>query len=97
MPQTTASRDRADLLRNRVATVRKAHSVARARARARARAQALEIEPPPYSHLGVLGIADHFPAMVAAQDVDRHLLGSLEQALLRVEHELASGWPPAAK
>ena len=89
MPQTTASRARADLLRKRIATVRKAHSAARARA------QALEIDPPPYSHLGVLGIADHFPAMVAAQDVDRHLLGSLEQALLRVEHELASGWPPA--
>ncbi len=44
-------------------------------------------ETPPSSQLGALGVADHFPAMVEAQDVNRHLIGSLEHLLLLIEQE----------
>ncbi|MBC7679383.1 MAG: hypothetical protein H7233_10385 [Pseudorhodobacter sp.] len=81
MPPTVASRARADLLRVRVAAIRAEHS------RATARARADDTELPPYSHLGALGLADHFPAMVAAQEVDRHLLAALGNLLLLIEQE----------
>ena len=81
VPSTVASRARADLLRNRIATVRAEHS------RATARAWADGTELPQYSHLGALGLADHIPAMIAAQEVDRHLLAALEDLLLLIEQE----------
>ena len=88
MPQTAASRARAERLRERIATIRKAH------AQAGALAAMTGSEPPPYSHLGLLGVADYFPPVVADQTGDRHLIGSLEDALTLVERELAQGWPP---
>ena len=81
VPATVASRARADLLRDRIAVIRVGHS----KATARARADGTEL--PPYSHLGALGLADHFPAMVAAQVVNRHLLAALGNLLLLIEQE----------
>jgi hypothetical protein len=83
MSATAASRARADLLRQRIVAIRHEHSVATARAQVAGNAH------PPYSHLGALGLADHFPAMVQAQDVNRHLLASLEGLLLLIEQEQA--------
>ncbi|UZJ26271.1 hypothetical protein RHODO2019_07665 [Rhodococcus antarcticus] len=83
MRATAASRARADRLRERIAAVRREHSVATARA------QVAGTDHPPYSHLGALGLADHFPAMVQAQDVNRHVLASLEGLLLLIEQEQA--------
>ncbi|UZJ25892.1 hypothetical protein RHODO2019_05515 [Rhodococcus antarcticus] len=83
MPATAASRARADRLRERIAAIRKEHSVATARARMNGTAT------PPYSQLGALGVADHFPAMVEAQEVNRHLLGSLGHLLLLIDQEQA--------
>lgn len=81
MSSTTASRARADLLRERIATVRKGH------ARATALAQVQGTVPPPESHLAAFGVADHFPAMVASQEVNRHLLASLANLLTYIERE----------
>jgi hypothetical protein len=81
MTASAASRARADRLRERIAAIRKEHSVATARARMNG------TEIPPYSQLGALGVADHLPAMVQAQDVNRHLLASLDGLLLLIEQE----------
>jgi hypothetical protein len=81
MPATAASRARADRLRERIAAIRKAHSVATARARAD------DTPLPSEVHLGALGVADHFAAMVQAQEVNRHLLSSLKDLLLLIEQE----------
>lgn len=80
VPASVASRARADLLRDRIAMIRAEHS----QATARARADGTELAP--YPHLGALGLADHFPAMVAAQAVNRHLLAAFGDLLL-VEQE----------
>jgi hypothetical protein len=76
-----ASRARADRLRERIAAIRHEHSVATARARMGGTAT------PPHSQLGALGLADHFPARFQAQDVNRHVLASLEGLLLVIEQE----------
>jgi hypothetical protein len=81
MPASAASRARADRLRERIAAIRKEHSVATARAMMDGTVA------PPYSQLGALGLADHVPAMVQAQDVNRHVLASLEGLLLLIEQE----------
>jgi hypothetical protein len=88
MPSTVASRGCADLLRDLVARVRHEHGQASARALVNGS------QRPPDSDLAALGVADHFPVMVAAQDVNRHLLSSVEQLLTTVERERSRGWPP---
>lgn len=82
MPSTTASRDRAARLRQRIATTRKTHS------QATALAQVHNTLGPPESHLSALGVADHFPAAVASQNVNRQLLTAVENLLTHVEREL---------
>lgn len=82
MPSTSASRDRADRLRERIATIRKAH------AQATALAQVEHTAGPPESHLAALGVADHLPAAVALQEVNRQLLVAVESLLTFVEREL---------
>lgn len=88
MTSTTASRARAALLRQRIASVRTAH------ARATALAQVHGTAAPPESHLAALGVADHFPAVVASQEVNRHLLASLVDLLTYVEREQGGGVQP---
>ena len=83
MSQTTASRARADLLRERIAAIRREHSVATGRARAAG------TPLPADSQLGALSLADHFPAQVAAQEVDRNMLAALSDLLRLIEHEQA--------
>ena len=88
MSSTVASRARADLLRDREASIRVEHSGATARALA-ARA-----ELPLSSHLGARGLAEDFPAMVAEQAVDRHLLSAPGGLLLLMEQELQRAAKP---
>lgn len=82
MPSTTASRDRADRLRERIAAIRESH------AQATVHAQVEHTDRPPESHLAALGVADHLPAAVASQEVNRQLLASVENLLTFVEREL---------
>ena len=88
MPSTAASRQRADLLRERIATARKAH------AQAVAHARMFDTPEPPDSYLAALGLADFHVAKVAEQTGNRHEHGAMEQLLTFVERELARGWTP---
>lgn len=83
MPTTSAARDRASALTGRFAAVRSAYF------EATALAQLHGYPVPPYSHLGALGLLDHFPAMIAAGTAPGHLLHAAERLLTLVERELA--------
>lgn len=93
MTSTPASRARSEALTVRIAAVRKAHS------QATALAQVHNTPGPPESHLSALGVADHFPAAVASQEVNRQLLAAVKNLLTHVERELdrAQHLPPEGR